>query len=172
MDHNTVTALQPPQIPYHIRPVLMKDLPALCADVWTTYDGAYAEKLIDKIQKYAIEGRGLGVVVENNLADTPNLPIIAYGQMMLWTHCAEISDLIVSEAWRSRGIGTAMIQFLVQRAQNMFVTCVEIGVADSNQRALALYQRLGFEVYHQMSLNVGKGIEPVTYLRLAFNQEG
>jgi ribosomal protein S18 acetylase RimI-like enzyme len=162
-------ALQVPRCDHHLRPVLKHDIPTLCADVWASYDPAYAEKLIDRIQKYAIDGRGLGIVVEQRTDDTHHPlhpPLIAYGQMMMWTQCVEISDLIVSEGWRSHGIGTAMIQYLIRRARNMHITCAEIGVADSNHRALDLYRRLGFQHYRSLMLNVGQGVEPVTYLRL------
>lgn len=158
---STPIALQQPDTPYRMRPVLMRDVDALRADVWAHYEDAYARKLIDRVQKYAIEGRGLGIVVE----DASRL--IAYGQMTLWTTCAEISDLIVSESYRGQGIGTAMIQHLTQHARAMFMDCIEIGAMNSNVRALDLYRRMGFEDYKTFMLNVGQGVQPVTYLRLS-----
>ena len=44
---------------------------------------------------------------------------------------------------------------------------VEIGVALSNPRAMALYQRLGFVEDRVINLDLGSGAEPVMYLKIA-----
>ena len=57
----------------------------------------------------------------------------------------EIANLAVARAQRGRGIGTALIQVLCHVAQAGGNRSVEITVLTKNERALALYQRLGFE---------------------------
>lgn len=156
------TAMQLPNIPYTIRPVLLRDAVALCADCWQDRSEAHATELIRRIQRFAERGRGLGIVV----VVPGSVQVVAYGQITLWTRCAEISDLIVSAESRSSGIGTAMIQYLVQAARGIQADCIEIGAAFSNPRALALYRRLGFVDAYQLMLNLGQGNEPVMYLRL------
>ena len=153
-------ALQPPDPSYSMRPVLLADVPALCTHLWPDVDPGYAREFVTRTQQAALSGRGLGVVIVQAGG------IIAYGQVMRWTHCAEISDLVVRPDQRGRGVGTALIQYLVEVARTLRVPCVEIGAAHSNPRALALYRRLGFVDARVASLNLGNGLEPVTYLRL------
>lgn len=92
--------------------------------------------------------------------------MIGFGQLTIWSRSAEISDLIVSEAWRNQGIGSAMIARLIESARSLAKNRVEIGVAARNQRALALYRRLGFREDRTLNLDVGDGLEPVMFLQL------
>lgn len=92
--------------------------------------------------------------------------VVAFGKLTLWSRVAEISDLSVAQAQRGRGIGTALLKHLIalgaaQRA------VIEIGVAQRNVRALALYERLGFRLDRTLLLDLGEGVEPVHYLTLS-----
>jgi ribosomal protein S18 acetylase RimI-like enzyme len=91
---------------------------------------------------------------------------VAYGQVTCWPRVAEISDLIVSPAWRGQGVGSDMIHMLIGQASAWPVPAVEIGVAISNNRALALYRRLGFVDARTLRFDLGNGPEPVLYLNL------
>jgi ribosomal protein S18 acetylase RimI-like enzyme len=91
---------------------------------------------------------------------------VGFGQLSSWTRGVEISDLIVSVCCRSQGIGTALIAGLLDIAQQQGFREVEIGVAENNERALALYQRLGFEIEQRIELDLGDGPEMVLYLKL------
>ena len=142
-----------------MRPVELRDVPALVADCWADHSEKHAQQHIRRIQYFAQRQRGLGIVV------TDGVQIIGYGQIIIWKHCGEISDLIVSATQRNQGIGTAMIQHLMQAGRAMGITCFEIGAAVSNPRALALYRRLGFVDAYQRSLDLGAGVETVIYLR-------
>src|SRR5690606_35640545 len=128
-------------------------------DCWAHRSITRSQEHLKMIEEAAKKRRGLGIVVEK----LKSKQIIAYGQIMTLTKCYEISDLIVSEAYRSQGIGTAMIQYLLQTYKKAHSSCIEIGVAASNPRALALYKRLGFKVAYKLELNLGNGREPVIY---------
>lgn len=156
-------ALQDPDPNIQIRPVRLQDVDALHTLCWSTRPHGYVYQLISRAQQMAHQGRGLGIVV------THDDVIQAYGQLTLWMRCAEISDLIVVQPYRSQGIGTAMIQYLTRAAREMHAPCVEIGVALSNPRALALYRRLGFTDHHTVEINVGNGKEPILYLTIDLN---
>ena len=94
--------------------------------------------------------------------------IVGFGQLARWgSKTAEISDLVVAAAWRGKGIGTAMITNLIDIARRQGFSTVEIGAAESNPQALSLYQRLGFEEYKRVLIDVGHGLEDVIYLRYA-----
>lgn len=70
--------------------------------------------------------------------------IIATGQLLTPGGQAEIADLFVIESYRNQGIGTAIIFLLTAIAGRAGFNSLEIGVVSSNQRALALYEQLGF----------------------------
>lgn len=157
-------ALGLPNTQFSIRPVCIGDAPILKSCLWNERSLEDVEGFIQRILTFRDNQRGIGIVVldENNAS----LPIVAYGQLMQWLQCVEISDLLVHSQYRGHGIGTAMIQYLIQFVLSQHKECVELGVAESNPRALALYRRLGFCDSYILQLDLGQGNEPVIYLRL------
>jgi ribosomal protein S18 acetylase RimI-like enzyme len=95
-----------------------------------------------------------------------NAQIVAYGQVARWGCIAEISDLVVAEGYRCMGIGTQLIESLMDIAREHGLPEVEIGAAETNPRAAALYRRLGFQDKRRAILELGNGPEPVIYLSL------
>lgn len=57
-----------------------------------------------------------------------------------------IDGLAVAPDWRSRGLGTALIEALAAEARARGYARLRLDVADQNPRARALYERLGFGV--------------------------
>lgn len=160
-------ALQRPDPMVVIRPVQIEDVETLHGQCWTDRPLSAVYQLVSRAKQVAQQGRGLGIVVTGgNRTD-----IRGYGQLTLWPRTAEVSDLVVNDAYRGQGLGTAMIQYLVRAAKEMHAPMVEIGVAYSNPGALALYRRLGFEDSHTIMLNLGQGLEEVLYLKLDLNTE-
>jgi len=92
--------------------------------------------------------------------------LVGFGQLARWGRRGEIADLIIRPEWRERGIGTALISRLIHIARQQNFREIEIGVAESNIRALGLYRRLGFEEKRRLLLDVGRGVENVIYLSL------
>lgn len=154
-------ALETPNPRWRIRPVVMTDLEALHRNCWLERSFLSLYNLVSRIISLAKEGNGLGIV----FVDDDNT-VRGYGQLTLWPNCAEITDLIVAESYRSRGIGTALIQHLMHAATEMHVDCVEIGAAVSNPRAVALYRNLGFLDSHMLDINIGMSKHEVIYLRI------
>ena len=163
MTRTTILALQPPDPQITIRPVRYADLDALQRHCWPERDAESVYRFIARIRKTATDGRGLGAVVIG-----PDHEAVGYGQFVLWPRCGEISDLIVAPPYRSNGLGSALIQYLVRAAQEMHSPCVDIGAALSNTGAVALYRRLGFRDSYTQIFNLGHGDEEVLYLRLKF----
>ena len=152
-------AAEPPRPAWRLRPALPADAPALHRNCLPESNLAFAERLLRHCQQSALNQRGLGLV-----ATLPDAHLIGFGQLTLWPCAAEISDLIVSEAWRGRGIGSAIIAGLLRAAREMHAEQVEIGVGLRNYDALRLYRRLGFNYGRTLDLDLGDGPEPVMYL--------
>ena len=84
--------------------------------------------------------------------------INASGQLVLYPHGAELANLSVIPTRRSEGIGTALIGVLTAVARHLQLPSLEISVAVSNTRALALYQRLGFTEDRRLQLPHDKSV--------------
>lgn len=60
-------------------------------------------------------------------------------------HRASIGIALMQEFW-GLGIGTAMFQALIRIAREEGITQLELEVFAGNQRAIALYQKMGFRI--------------------------
>ncbi|MFO7322644.1 MAG: GNAT family N-acetyltransferase [Chloroflexota bacterium] len=154
-------ALHPPNPLIFLRPVSMDDVDDLLRHCWPDRTRPEVTRLVARAERIAAQGYGLGVVALEAEG------VIGYGQCTNWPRCAEISDLAVWEPKRCQGIGTAIIQYLTQLAHQWGAREVELGVALDNQRALALYRRLGFRDQRQAHVDLNGVRTAVLYLRLA-----
>jgi ribosomal protein S18 acetylase RimI-like enzyme len=149
-----------------IRPAQRVDAEQLQQTCWPNRALDGITDLLARAEKLAQTRRGLGIVgIQNGIA-------CAYGMLTLWPRTAEISDLIVAASCRGQGIGSQIIMSLTEAARNLNVSVLEIGVALSNPRALALYRRLGFTDHHTIRLDLGSGIESVLYLYKSLETTG
>jgi len=148
---------------YINRPVQLIDAIALQHCAWPNYSLSAVEALLKRVMARVAEGRAVGLVVANHLTNEA----FAYGQITRWPRVAEISDLAVAIDQRGKGIGSALIKELIRSTGHWQKTQIEIGVALSNTRALALYHRLGFVDTRIVMLDLGYGLESVLYLTLA-----
>ena len=88
---------------------------------------------------------------------TANEDIIGNGQLIIYSSSAkdpiaEFANLFVVPDYRGHGIGTALIGVLTAVARHQHITNLEICVTIDNPRALALYQRLGFQEDRRLQL--------------------
>ena len=151
---------------YQLRPVTLKDAVKLQESCWPNSSLDSITELLQRVEGISHRNRGLGIVAHDNGR------ILGYGQLTLWPRTTEISDLIVTPGYRNRGIGTAIILYLVDTVRSWHLPLVEIGVAMNNPRALALYQRLGFAEDRIISLDLGHGAETVMYLTMRVDRNG
>jgi ribosomal protein S18 acetylase RimI-like enzyme len=56
-----------------------------------------------------------------------------------------VDGICVARALRGRGIGSALIEALAEEGRSRGYSAIRLDVVDSNTRARALYERLGFE---------------------------
>jgi ribosomal protein S18 acetylase RimI-like enzyme len=143
-----------------LRPVEAADAGALQAACWPGRPLDIIILRLEDVIRRRRNGMAWGAVAA--VEGTP----VAYGQLARWNHTAEISDLIVADGWRCRGIGTALIHHLLGIARQEGLPEVEIGVALCNAQALALYRRLGFEEKRRVVLQLDGGPEPALYLAM------
>ncbi|MBN1311509.1 MAG: GNAT family N-acetyltransferase [Anaerolineae bacterium] len=143
-----------------LHPFDLSQIPALHEACWPEVPFDHILDLLSNIVRRCEAGRAWALTALQG--GEP----VGFGQLSRWTKEAEISDLVVSVYCRSQGIGTALISGLLDIARQQGFREVEIGVAEANSRALALYERLGFEIKRRIEADIGNGIETVLYLRL------
>lgn len=139
---------------------------ALASDRDPLFTACYADqpfinfytRFRDGLQQQA-RGRRLYIIVALATQET----ILGTGQLIQYPTSAEIADLIVTADWRGRGVGTQLIKYLCGQAAALGWRPVEIGVSATNNRAFALYHRIGFEQERKLTLMNG---ESANILRL------
>ena len=112
--------------------------------------------LFQRLRRRQEQGRSYWVVAISEALDQSAGQIVGSGQLVMYPHGAELTNLVVTTGYRNQGIGTALIAVLLAIARDIDLTGVEIGVESENQRALALYQRLGFEPERHLPLPDGR----------------
>jgi ribosomal protein S18 acetylase RimI-like enzyme len=148
-----------------VRPVRLSDTDRLTIDCWPGRSYGTIFNLVQNITRAVKDGRGQGLVIPGDAGQ-----LIGYGQVMLWPTVAEISDLAVTARQQGQGYGTALIQHLVRAAGRLGADTVEIGVADGNDRARLLYERLGFAESHSLRVKDVDGPGYIHYLRLSLTE--
>lgn len=141
----------------YIRPLRITDAPDLIA-CWPELSTHAAHERIANFVLREQQERAWSLIAEYRGR------AIGIGRLIRWGRRFEIADLIVLPDWRDRGIGTSVVHRLLELAREKDAVEVEIGVADSNPRALELYKRLGFKNAHQVMIDLGEGPEMVIYL--------
>ena len=141
-----------------LRPISQPDAALLWQACWPHLSLLEVETRVARWLGSHAKGLAWGLVAE--VAEQ----VVGVGLLVRHTRGAEICDLVVAEPWRNNGIGTALICALLEKARECHINQVEIGGAESNPRAVALYERLGFHRRRVVFLDLGSGPEPVIYL--------
>lgn len=123
----------------------------LQAACYSGYVGSQFLDLFNHLLRRQAQGRCFWLII------TAHDRIIGNGQLVIYpssrgTLSAECANLFVVPDYRGQGIGTALIGVLTAVAHYHHITNLEIGVTTDNPRALALYQRLGFEEDRRLQL--------------------
>ncbi|NMA91808.1 MAG: ribosomal protein S18-alanine N-acetyltransferase [Firmicutes bacterium] len=72
--------------------------------------------------------------------------VVGYGGIWLIVDEAHLTTLAVDQAYRGRGIATALLQNLVESARRIGATKMSLEVRPSNRIARHLYEGFGFKI--------------------------
>lgn len=114
-----------------------------CANIWNMKSQPLAEKWLDEIKSgnrlvfiYKINGEFIG---EGALVfDTGDSDYTIPDKRIY------VSRMIVKKEYRNRGIGSEILDFLIEKAKEMGFEEMTIGVDKDNVNALHLYKKYGF----------------------------
>jgi len=121
------------------------------------WDGAYTQYRQVYADVYRRTGRGLALMW---VAELPELGLVGQAFVQLKMHdrsCANgrtrayLHSFRVRPAMRNRGMGTALMAFIEQDLLQRGFHEVTLNVAEDNEGALRLYQRLGYSVVKKIS---------------------
>lgn len=143
---------------FHIRLVQATDIAQLQASCWPAFAPAYTEDLVKRALLLYDKQRGGGFVA---LADEV---VVGFGMLNIWASIGEISDLIVYEPFRGKGIGSCLIAQMCSLALDFGLVDIEIGAFSDNIDALRLYEHLGFVRHRTLIVQSGKSPQIIIYL--------
>lgn len=95
------------------------------------------------INRFAHSDNGVCITcyIENTIVGNCQ---INFGNSIKTRHIATIAISILREHW-GKGIGSAMFKELILIAESNGVEIIELGVIEGNARAVALYEKFGFQ---------------------------
>ena len=125
-----------------IEPLKLEDYHK-CSNIWNMKTQPLTEKWREEIESgnrlvfvYKINGEFIG---EGALVlDTGDPDYTISGQRVY------VSRMIVKKEYRGRGIGSEILEFLINKAAEMGFSEMTIGVDKDNENALHLYRKYGF----------------------------
>jgi ribosomal protein S18 acetylase RimI-like enzyme len=131
----------PVAIPVHFRLARPSDMAALHA---ACFHGEPYGEFAARFES-GLRLQGAGRLLHIVAVRTQPARLVASGQLISYTETvAEIADLVVAGDMRGQGIGTALVRVLAALAAEAGAEELELAVRLDNDRALALYRRLGF----------------------------
>ena len=76
---------------------------------------------------------------------------IVVGYIVYWVQAEGISllNIAVDPKWRGFGFGFNLMQAMIKEAVSEDISRIVLEVRESNQNAIALYERIGFKVTHR-----------------------
>ncbi len=115
-----------------------------CANIWNMKSQPLADKWLDEIKSgnrlvfiYKINGEFIGEGALVLDTDDPDYTIP--------NRRVYVSRMIVKKEYRNRGIGSEILAFLIEKANEMGFEEMTIGVDKDNVNALKLYRKFGFD---------------------------
>lgn len=70
--------------------------------------------------------------------------VVGYAGLLLNLDEGDITNIVVEEAYRGRGIGKALTKGLLEEGRRLGMRAFTLEVRAGNERAIRLYERLGF----------------------------
>jgi ribosomal protein S18 acetylase RimI-like enzyme len=87
--------------------------------------------------------------------------VIGYCNLRAWPAGGWIDQLVVTREHRRRGVGRALVDYIVQRAKEMRFWKVSLIVSESDVEALGFYESYGFEQVGRMKDEIKRGTDGI-----------
>lgn len=130
----------------HLRAMRMADLPAVLAIEETVFgDDAWSRSFFERdlVNEHATY---LALELIGQDAGRPLAELAGYAGFWRLDDEANLMNIAVAPAWQRRGLGEYLLRATLAEMQARGVTSCTLEVRVSNERAQALYRKLGFQV--------------------------
>jgi ribosomal protein S18 acetylase RimI-like enzyme len=87
--------------------------------------------------------------------------VVGYCNLRAWPAGGWIDQLVVTRDHRRRGVGRALVDYMVQRAKEMRFWKVSLIVSESDAEALGFYESYGFERVGRMKDEIKSGTDGI-----------
>jgi GNAT superfamily N-acetyltransferase len=130
----------------------------VCRSLWGELAQHHAEAYEDPTIAGSDPGRGFDRYIENPrrqgawVAEVKGQVVGIAGLLVHSREEGEIEPLIVSLPYRNMGIGSMLVRHVVEEAKKMGIRFLSIRPVARNEKALALFVRLGFNVVGHIDL--------------------
>lgn len=141
--------------------LLREHLPAVAEIERATFTDAWSEKALELL----VTDAAIGAVY---LSDGE---VVAYGGMLWAPDEGQITNVAVLEAFRGRGMGEAILTFLIGEARARGCETVSLEVRESNTAAISLYEKHGFYVAGKRKRFYRAPVEDALVMLLTLNDE-
>lgn len=142
-----------------VRRAAVSDLPAVVALFKLPNEGNRLDLEGGKDPFDPVYVEALASMTEDNalyVADLPSVGVIGVFQLTFVRHVgyqgglvAQVENVVVDRAHRSRGVGETMMRYAVDRARERKAFRVQLTSNKTRTRAHAFYERLGFVRSHE-----------------------
>jgi ribosomal protein S18 acetylase RimI-like enzyme len=150
-----------------IEPLQDADIPALVALARDTWLKHYTSIITLAQIEYMLDQRYSPEVIRAQLAD----PTVWWDKLLLGGELAaftqyergkepgtiKIDKLYARHALRGRGLGTALLRHIEQRARSLGSIRLELQVNKNNVSAIGAYRKNGFEIARSAVFDIGNG---------------
>ncbi|MCE2572359.1 GNAT family N-acetyltransferase [Motilimonas eburnea] len=82
---------------------------------------------------------------------------------------AFIGNVLVSQAWRGKGLGKRITEYMCEVCMNEYQATPRLSVFNYNTRALLMYTQLGFKPY-AIEQREGVNLEPVALIHMQYER--
>jgi ribosomal protein S18 acetylase RimI-like enzyme len=138
----------------HIRAIEKTDVPAIARLAEQGFKDSYRFDWRENAQallKVSQEGRAVVAVAEIE-GD-----VVAYCNLRSWPAGGWIDQIVVDEKHRRKGIGQALLDYIVDKAKTKGYWKVSLIVSASDTAAIAFYEKYGFHAVGRMKDEIKKG---------------
>lgn len=115
----------------------------------TAFSKEYFQKLYQEYPE--------GFIVAETLKESLRHPrghvekeIVGYGISKMKGNFGEIISVAIKPGWRKKGIGTKLVNFLINNLQKKGIKSVFLHVREKNKVAISFYKKLGFKIFKKI----------------------
>ncbi len=71
----------------------------------------------------------------------------------------EIERIYLEEIWQGKGLGKVLMHHAIEKAKQMELNYVWLGVWEKNEKAIAFYKKIGFVIFDDHYFMLGKDVQ-------------